>query len=415
MTKGSYFKNIAMLVLAWFPILNIYKSLLPLGWGSVLILLLWGGAMFQGKSLNKSLALPRQYKVFWIWCAIAYFVSCLPQFKLGALIPGGFNFFIFSIILGFAIKVFDHDAFARHTRIVVIVAGIVLAFQETLYFTTGSRPIFLLPFGQLMDEITMPELIAEQMRLDRSSSFFREPAHFAQYLLPLLCLELFSEKNKEKLLTPYSILIIAILVLLRSGNGFLGLVVLLAIKGWTYLTHVKTGAKILVLIVVAPLVYYAVSSYISTEVGAAMLERTGELENDDSAASYIRVYRGYALYSELPTVNQIIGINDERMMQIIPKTSISYLYAGTATNDTYMNGVQSVMIHQGLIGLLLCIWMYVGFVRKKPLQSKMQVWLLLLLSLIGQTFMATPMLYCTLLCICYNSTKSYENSLLYKT
>lgn len=414
MTKGSNFKNLAMLVLAWFPILNIYKSPLPLGWGSVLILLLWGVSLFQGKSLNKPLALPKQYKVFWIWCAIAYFVSCLPQIKLGALIPGGFNFFIFSIILGFAIKVFDQDSFVRHTRIVVIVAGLVLVFQEALYFTTGSRPIFLLPFGQLMDEITMPELIAEQMKLDRSSSLFREPAHFAQYLLPLLCLELFSEKNKERLLTPYSIFIIAVLVLLRSGNGFLGLVVLLAVKGWTYLTNVKVGAKILALIVVAPLAYYAVSTYISTEVGSAMLERTGELENDDSAASYIRVYRGYALYSELPTVNQIIGINDERMMQIIPKTSISYLYAGTETNDTYMNGVQSVMIHQGIIGLLLCIWMYVGFARKKPLQSKMQVWLLLLLSLIGQTFMANPMLFCTLLCICYNSSKSYENSLLYK-
>ena len=58
---------------------------------------------------------------------------------------------------------------------------------------------------------------------------------------------------------------------------------------------------------------------VCTEVGSAMLERTNELENDDSAASYIRVYRGYALYSELPLANQLFGINDDRLMQVIPQ------------------------------------------------------------------------------------------------
>lgn len=413
MAVSRNFRNVAMFLLAWFPILNIYKSPLPLGYGSVLVLLLWVVSLIQGTTLRRSLSLPRQYVIFWGWCAVAYFISYLPQLKIGALIPGGFNLFIFSITLGFLLSIFDIESFKKHSKIVVVAAGVILVFQEALYFTTGSRPIFLLPFGQLMDEISVPELIAEQMRMDRSSSLFREPAHFAQYLLPLLCLELFSERNKEKLFTPYSIFIIAILVLLRSGNGFLGLVILLIVKAWTYLKNVRMGTKIMAILIAAPLAFYAVSSYISTEVGSAMLERTNELENDDSAASYIRVYRGYALYSELPFANQLFGINDDRLMQVIPRTSISYLFAGTLTNDTYMNGVQSVMIHQGLIGLLLCVWMYVGFARRRPLQSKMQIWLLLLLSLFGQTFMSNSMLYCTLLCVCYNNKKSYENSLLH--
>lgn len=415
MTKKDGFINLAMLLLAWYPILNIYKSPLPLGYGSILLLILWMVSLSRGTSIRKSLLLPRQYYVFWAWCAIAYFMSYLPQLKFGALIPGGFNLFIFSITLGFLLSVFDVETFKRHTKVVVFVAGAILVFQEVLYFTTGSRPIFLLPFGQPMDEITMPELIADQMKMDRSSSLFREPAHFAQYLLPILCLELFSERNKEKLLTPYSIFIIAILVLLRSGNGFLGLVVLLIVKVWTFLRNVRVGTKILAIVIVAPLTFYAVSSYVSTEVGAAMLERTNELENDDSAASYIRVYRGYALYSELPLTNQLVGINDERLMQIIPRTSIAYLFAGTQTNDTYMNGVQAVMIHQGLIGLLICIWMFISLARRRPLQGKMQIWLLLLLSLVGQTFMSNPMLYCMLLCIGYKSLKTYETSLLHKT
>ena len=406
-----------MLVLAWFPILNIYKSPLILGYGSFLLLLLCFLAFIKEHDIKRIMALPKKYYFFWAWCAIAYFISCLPQIKIGAFIPGGFFFFVFTICIGFLVKFFDIKDFKRHTEIVVVITGVVLILQELLYFTTGSRFVAILPFGQLTDDIPVSELIADQMSLTRSCSLFREPAHYAQYLLPLLCLELFSKENREKFFTPYSLFLLVLLIILRSGNGFVGLIFLYAVKVLAYLKRAKRGVVILTAIIAVPLCYYAVSSYISTEVGASMLERSSELENDDSAASYIRVYRGYALYSELPDVNKIIGVNDENLMRIIPRTSIAYLFKGEEQYDLYMNGVQSVLIHYGLIGFLLCVWLYITLLKGSKLMPKMQVWLFLLLSLLGQTFLASIMLFSTLLVITdkKDKDKNYENSVLHKT
>lgn len=399
MTKACGFKNLAMLLLAWYPILDIYKSPLLLGYGRLLVLLLCIVSFFTSGGDLLKLNLPRQYYVYWMWCAFAYFISFLPQIEITALIPGGLDLVLFSIILNFYLSVFDVDAFKKHLKVVVIIAGVILVIQELMYFTSGSRFIALLPSGELVDRLPMHDLIDAQMRAKRSCSLFREPAHFAQFLLPVLCLEIFSEKNKEKLFTPYELFIILILVLLRSGNGFVGLIVLYGVKGVSYFKNVKMGEKIFMLFVSLPLLTYAVNTYISTEAGMDMLERSEELENDDSAASYIRVYRGYALYSELPFENKILGINNDNLMKIIPHTTISYLFNGEAVHDLYMNGIQMVLVHNGLIGLLICIWMFISIGKRRTIQGKMQLMLLLTLALLGQIYLSYTMLYTMLFCL----------------
>lgn len=417
MAKNGTFKNLAMLVLAWYPILNIYKSPLPMGFGTLILLLLFVLFLFKCRNLKTAVSLPHKFYVYWVWCAIAYIVSYLPQIKLSSFIPGGFDFFVFSVLLGFIISVFDLGAFKRHTRIVVIFAGVVLTLQELMFFTTGSRFSALIPFAELTDGQPTAGLIATQLSLDRSSSLFREPAHFAQYLLPLLCLDLFDERESGKLLSPYSYFMVALIVLIRSGNGFIGLLILMIVKSFFFLKRARAWKKIVTVIVFVPLAYYAINAYVSTDVGSSVVERTSELKNDDSAASYIRVYRGFALYGELPLLNKIIGINDSRLLQIIPSTKVSFLFSGEEQSDLYMNGVQNVLIHQGLIGLLLFILMYVSFAKGKSLGGKMQIVLFLSLSLLGQTYLSNPMMYCTALCIVANnkSYQSNENRLLYKT
>jgi hypothetical protein len=416
MKKRRYFNNLAMFVLAWLPVFNIYKSPLFFGYGTLLLLLFILFAVLKYHSIPKIISLPAKYYVLWLWCAIAYFISCLPQIKIGALIPGGLSFLVFSIELGFIISFFDISFFKHHTRVVVVIAGVILILQELMFFTTGSRFTAILPFGQLMDDMPVGELIDEQMKINRSCSLFREPAHFAQYLLPLLCLDLFSKENREKLITPYSFFIAIVLVLLRSGNGLLGLILLMTVKVFYFIKKAKVGVVILAVIFAIPIGYYAVTSYLSTEVGTAVLERSSELENDDSAGSYIRIYRGYALYSEMPTFNKIVGMNDENLLRLIPRTSISFLFRGEDQYDLYMNGVQTAMIHYGLIGLLLIIWFYLTLLKGKSIMPKIQICLLLLISLLGQTFLESIMLYCTVLAITDTESKfkKHENSLLYK-
>ena len=130
MADSRKFRNLVMFFLAWFPILNIYKSPFFMGYGSFILLLLFVICSIKIKSVFSSIQLPKQYLIVWGWCALAYFISCLPEIRIGPFIPGGFDFFIFSLLLGFIIREFEVNSFKNNTKIVVVISGSLLIIQE---------------------------------------------------------------------------------------------------------------------------------------------------------------------------------------------------------------------------------------------------------------------------------------------
>ena len=265
--------------------------------------------------------------------------------------------------------------------------------QQFLYWTTGSQFVAFIPLTKELNlSVDYNELSQTIMASNRSSAFFSEPAHFAQYVLVLLGIELFKKENRRRLLTRTSVFVIVSLLLLRSGNGFIGLLLLMSVKLLDYFQ--TSGIKtVLLLIAIIPLAWYGISQYAKTEVGEATLSRTEELTTTDSSGhSFYRLFRGYIIYSNMPLINQALGAFPDYLYTM----NIPFLHeTGEEDSDMYFNGFQSVLIFNGIIGLILLSFFYIKEARKSEILGKAQSLLLLTLSLIGQIFLSPIMLVCT--------------------
>lgn len=379
------FINWNMLLLVLFPILNIYLSPVPfLTMGQLFFFVLF----FIKKhpiNLNPN-NLPPGYKTFWIWTAVSYAITNL---KFGALIPGGLSFFLYTLCLLNFLLNFNIDSFRKYYRLVFIFCSVVFWLQTISYYISGTVFSALLPSLELSDGVPIEDVISDQLAYTRSCSVFREPAHFAQYILPLLAIELFySKEGKDYIVTPFSLYIILVLLLLRSGNGLVGLAVLLIMKAYQIVLKSNNKKKLVFALVALPIAFLSFKYYIGTEVGEQMLGRSVELENDESAHSYVRVYRGYVVYSQLPLFNKIVGASDEKILSSMP----SYLSTGDPSFDLYMNGIQQILNKRGFIGLVLFVLLIIKILKRNEMVSYCLMFMFITLCFVGQLYLSDMML-----------------------
>ena len=372
-----------MFYLALYPILRIYLFLPGLSWGDMLFFWLIAAELYRKKGKIR-LSYPQYYKAYWIYIACSYLV--VSYFKPAAFIPGGWSFFIYSIILGYVILKFDYEAFKKYYRFVFVISLVIFLLQEIMFYSLGYRFHALLPFGRLLDGFSMSELIVEHQTGLRSSSFFREPAHLAQYVLPLLIMELFDHEGRDKICNKYAVAIVLMLLFLRSGNGMLGLLIVLAIKFAHYIYSKEIKYKVFKIIIAGGILVIPIMYYMGTEAAQLMVFRSAELQNEEESASYIRIYRGYALYGELPAINKLIGINEDDLVERIPKTSISYLFTGERISDVYCNCIQYILIYSGFLGFLFVALVYFKLFKNARIMGRTSILLLFTISLVASIY-----------------------------
>ena len=392
--KLQYNNNLPMFFLAIYPILRIYLFLPGISCGDMVFLWLICHKLFVNNG-KISLSYPTYYILCWVYMALSYLL--ISYFKPTAFIPGGWSFFMYSIIFGFVVSRFDYIAFKKYYRIIFVISFIIFIFQEIMFFYLGYRFHALLPFGKLLDGYSMKDMISDQMIEPRSSSFFREPAHFAQFVLPLLVMELFDSDGLGKFLNKYAFIIILLLLFLKSGNGIIGLIFVLGVKSLHYLYYKRMRFKIIKIIIASIFLAIPIVYYMKTESAKLMVFRSSELQNDEDSGSYIRIYRGYALYKELPIYNKLFGISEDDLVRMIPKTSISYLFTGERTNDVYCNCIQTILIYSGFLGLLFMILVYYHLFKFTRVMGRTSILLLIVISLIASIYNSYLMLFCTCL------------------
>ena len=88
----------------------------------------------------------------------------------------------------------------------------------------GSRPTLYLPLEMYYEGSDTTSFSESRSLMDRSSSFFLEPAHFAQYILPYFCIVSYN-CLKHKTITKELLIMGFTLLLLQSGSGYLGLLI----------------------------------------------------------------------------------------------------------------------------------------------------------------------------------------------
>ena len=160
---------------------------------------------------------PKYFWMFFVYMVFSRFFSS-ENYAISSLFS--MNLFSFAIIIGFSFKYFNLPLGLKIYEISVLICCFFFFLQELMYFTLGTRIVGLLPWIPLNTGMASSDYISWLRYNSRSASFFLEPAHFAQFIIPLLALELF-KTQKTKMTIFYILVISVVILLLKSGTGIL--------------------------------------------------------------------------------------------------------------------------------------------------------------------------------------------------
>lgn len=378
--------KIPMFLLAVFPILDYYyvgTSNFTLATVSSLLLFVY--TLQIGKFSFKSV--PNSYCWYWVYSALQiYLIAGIGGWS--DYIPGGVMLVIFSLSVFAFASYFDIYALRKYMRWIFLVASFLWFFQNVVWLSTGDKISTFLPLTNsiLPNHMTYKELTLWQNEvggelIERFSSLFSEPSHFAQYSLMLLSIELFIGNNKNKLYTQFSVMIVAMLFLMQSGAGLMGLGFIAIVKLLYVLLVTRKKKYYFLLAVLIPLFVIGIRWYLNSQAGSYISERTEQLDytNESSTSSgFVRLYFGWYKYGELSPVQKILGTS---------RTAINEMREGG-----FFNGVTNVLCAQGLIGLFLLIIFYAKTCKiKEPYSCAVSLYMLFI-SLIASTYLGGLML-----------------------
>lgn len=188
----------------------------------------------------------------------------------------------------------------------------------------------------------------------RASGIFNEPAHFAQYLIPLLVIQIFGER--KRLMS--TIILIVSLLMSFSGVGIVLLFINLAIKFYRK-TKNNVILKMLFILSGIIIVYYILSiPRIWSYVDLLFIGNNSY----NSKADY-RIYRGINFFLELPIPYKLFGIGYKNGLT----TSLYFnLYGDFVYGSTlfeFFSGFSQISIYFGLIGIMI-FTIYILYLNK---------------------------------------------------
>lgn len=387
-STDRWLRRIAMMIFAWGPILTWYKISFPVGLGSALILFISVYAIVRnGFKIN---VFP---EFFWILFAYISIIWCSSHdYQLWTLLPpGGWIFFIYFIGIIGGVLLFDIELCRKYMRWIVWISLPLFYVQLFFLFTTGSQQICFVPplTNQLIYEgLSLTELASRHLSSDHPCSIFLEKSYMAYYYVVYLCLLMFGNKSKEKKNNKEILLICITLVLLRSGSGLVGLLVLAISKAFSILSEAGSVKRFVLLFCAIPVLFGSFYTFSNMEVGQEIMARQDELTTE-STSGYSRVVRGYVIYDMLDPVEKAIGKADARSEYGITRTNGQEVF--------YINGVQTILIYLGYLGAALYFLFYASLFRQVGVQSKMCIITLLTMGLLESNYLNLYMILLTLI------------------
>lgn len=387
--------NIYMLMLALFPVFNLYyfgstSFYLP----QVITVLLFGISLFNHRPTN--LIIPWTYLLCWAYVAFhdIFFVS---PFKFTKLLPGGINFFLFSIGWILFARNFDLNKLRKYVFYVFAIAALLFFYQNVAYYVLGQGTSVILPISNHLNygDFTFSELQVHQKThfAGRFSSIFAEPSYWAQYCVVALCLELFSEENRIKLFSGKALLIAAVLLAIQSGVGVLCLGLLLLIKLYQIIFINKDASKVRYLILLLPVVCYAAYVYVSSDIGQALVERGNNISSVQGAggrSSFLRLFYGWEYLASQPLDTLFFGSNE---------------FIGISSDDeSFFNCASYFTLMHGILGFSLLVLFYFSSARKNGLLSAVAALTLLSISMMEAIYLSPIMLLLTVVVVASQKT-----------
>lgn len=357
-SKFAIYRIMVMTSLIIFPILQIY-SLFGINLSSFVVGSLAIYGLFFKKIRFTKKAIPHYLWIYFVYFIIVTFFSGVYNVSEMPNRVAGVLFLLLQFVVFFSCS--DRDTFYKLYRIVAIGTIVFFYIQEAGYNAVGLRIPGVIPFLPLDPTYAAMDAFgsfADYLAIvNRSSSFFSEPAHFAQFLLPFLTMTLYWEKGVVKWFLAGTTIVT--LIMLESGNGIIGLCCVLI----AYLFYLSSSSSVLTkisLLLLLPLIMaLGIMTIGGSNYDRYYSERSSEItmssSNGEVSSGFYRIYRGYYVYAEYNPIEKLFGVNNFYQIEYrIRQSSVSALFS---KGDMYFNVIQAFLIKTGLVGLFLFILM----------------------------------------------------------
>ena len=387
MTKSiKLIDKIAMMMLLLAPILGIYGK--PDGWNYETILtlplsLVYFVAYFatQGRVVGEKDPMSKGLLLYFIYWGLLAAV-------LGLSLPLNIIQAYLALFLFYAS--FDLGYYTRLYKAFTLICIAFFFAQEISFSLLGIRINGIITALPLYGDISMSEFVDKVSSMDRSSAFFSEPSHFAQFLLPLLAISLYDGNKKPNYIL--AALIGITILFLRSGNGLFGLAAILAFA-FPYFMKGKKRSRTLGFFIFGVAVALAGYYYINSSMGASLVERQTEMSMDwdgqGSRSGFLRIWRGFFVYGDYSLIEKFFGCPNEKA-QMAHVASSGMLMVDSA--ELYFNMFQKILLNTGLIGVCIFVYIIVHIWKNNTICGRAIVTTLVALSFIAAIYMSHTMI-----------------------
>lgn len=375
-------KSLFNLLIVLFPIFSIYGFSPALDLGSILIFIT-GTFCFLTKVSSTNLTLPDGYKCFFYVAIILglLFIKTIPL-----------RLILFTINLYFACKYIDINKFIFYYNKTVYFCCLFFIIQELTYCLFNERISGIVNFIPTIYGDNTDKIIDQVINGSRSPSFFSEPSYLAQYIFPYIIIKMNSINKKD---IQKGILASLVILLTFSGTGIFLLFIIWII--WFLFSNIKfaikfTTAFICILGVLIILIY-------DNSIFDSLLNRSVELqsyEGDEEyiSSGFIRFFRGYFLYEELPLTNKLLGSSNTLIASLMNE---NIYFMG---KEKFLNGVQTLLIYNGLLVCILYFRHLILFYKKSPNSLMLAMIICYLFLMIGESYYLSSRSFIVILILC---------------
>lgn len=385
----SRWSKIFTLLIVAFPILDIYAvGVKGISIGSVLLSIALIRVLFSFLKYRHYIKW-NPYYGFCIYGVVISLIILLLHNEFSVLeVFVRLIYFLFYILLIFMPSLHDFNivyAGKIYLRLGLLAGGFLIL-QYICFWGFGYTLIGLIPGLSLNYSITdytewinkysgMYEIIF------RPTSVFPEPAAFAQYMAPLLILTLFTSVGEKRRLILAGFISI-VMILSTSTNG-----IVFSISTWMiyfiYYNY-KSIKRKNILTLLFPLITFSIVFFFFVLLtnDNSISNYTARQFNDifdmnTSASGYIRVLRGFDIYSQLNILEEIFGIGLGTYRSYYAMGSI-YVLDGEVE---YMSSLSYLFVSTGIIGFLLFIYALFYNSKGKGICSKLlAMWIILVFT-----------------------------------
>lgn len=310
---------------------------------------------------------PKFFKTYVLYACLVPLIGFLLYGKLSPWLSSLITILLFYVVFINSIPYLNYNLIKSYYKRIVYFSCVIFLAQEIMYFILGYRFSALIPFMDVAYNYTdTAAFIARQVHLDRGSSIFLEPAHFAQYISGYIALCLSEKADEGSLKITEPAILSIMLIFTWSGNSILALICIWGL--YLFKLHIKSYIKYSVVFPSVIVICVYAFSYISnTEKGSDLINRQKELDTEQSYVSsgMMRIFRGYMVYEDMPNPLKVLGVGTGYIPDVIDHSSYNRMFH---TFERYVNNIQTLLIGNGLFGtVLFCLFLLKLCQRKNRL------------------------------------------------